>query len=155
MEEFGEPAAYQFAQPPAPRQRRRRWLLFGCIALAFMFAPGMGALLETTIGVSQAQAAGLGSVKPRQTPTVVPGTPGTPGACSGTVTVTHVSGRVITVTRSDGSTATIYVGSRTHYTEAGRSVSLSAVKVGNKIYVIGSCTNGGRRIEASSIEITG
>lgn len=86
----------------------------------------------------------------RQVPTVGPGTP---GPCGGELTVTHVSSQKITVTRSDGSTATIHVTSRTGYTKSGHSVTESAVMVGSKIYVVGTCTSQGRNITATRIEI--
>ncbi len=159
MEDFEEPAAFPSAQASTPRRSGRRRLLLGGIALTVMLSLAVGVFLASPSGVSQAQAAAfaLRGARPIETPTAGAGTPtagtGTPGPCSGDVTVTHVSGKVITVTRPDGSTAHIYVTSRTHYTESGKTVTESAVKVGSKVYVVGSCTSHGGRINATSIQI--
>jgi hypothetical protein len=115
----------------------------------------MGAFLGSTLGASQVQAAKgakPGGVDTRQMPTVGPGTP---GQCNGELVVSKVNSRTITVTRSDGSTATIHINSRTRYTQNGHSATVSAVVVGSKIYVVGSCTGQGRTINATSIEIVG
>jgi hypothetical protein len=159
MEDFEEPAAFPPGQAPVPRRSGRRRLLLGGIALAAMLSLGVAAFLAAPLGASPAQAATntLRGVRSIETPTPGPGTPtagtGTPGPCGGDMTVTHVSSRTITVTRPDGSTTTIYVTSRTHYTRSGQTVTESAVKVGSKIYVVGSCTSHGGHINATSIQI--
>ena len=154
MEDMKGPPAAPLAHQPSPRQRSRRWLRIWSIALSLTVVLGVGAFLGTTLGASRAQAApGASGVDSRLTPTVWPGTPGTPGPCGGEVTVSHVTDKAITVTRSDGSTATIYITGHTHYMENGHSVTLSAVKAGSKVYVVGTCNNQGRVIKATSIEI--
>lgn len=170
MENFGEQTACPPSQASRPRRGGRRWLLFGGTALALTLTLGTGILLGSTVAASQTRAAtaasggaptgqlvlaGQTGNAPRETPTMMPGTPGTPGSCDGELTVSRVTNHTITVTRPDGSTSTIYVTSHTHYTENGHAASLSAVKVGSKIYVIGSCTNQGRHINATSVEIVG
>lgn len=141
-------------EPTAPRQHGRRWLRLWGIVLSLTLILGVGAFLGSTLGASRAQASpGASGVNPQPTRPVLPTTTGTPGPCGGEVTVSHVTGKVITVTRSDGTTANIYVTSRTHYTQNGHSVSISAIKVGSKVYVVGTCNNQGRTINATSIEI--
>lgn len=151
MEDIEEPAMVPLAHRPAPRQRGRRWFLPWGLALAWVLTLGGGALLTTALGASQARAEsvvaeGASHILVR---TPVPGT----GQCGGNLTVTHVNGRTITVTRSDGSTATIHVTNRTRYTRYGQAVTASAIAVGSKIYVVGTCTGQGRTINATSIEI--
>lgn len=148
MQDFEEPAAFS-ASPRAFGGGRRRFRRLG-LALALMLTLGVGAFLGTALATGAAQAAP--GVEQRQTPTVVVGTP---GACDGELTVTRVTSRLITVTRPDGSTATIHIGSQTHYTQNGHAVAVGAVKVGSRIYVVGSCANGGRTINATSIQIVG
>lgn len=144
-------------EPTAPRQHGRRRLKLWGIVLSLALILGVGAFLGSTLGASRAQASpGASGVAAQLTPTETPGTPGatgTPGPCGGEVTVSHVTNRVITVTRSDGTTANIYVTSHTRYTENGHTASVSAVKAGSKIYVVGTCNNQGRTINATSIEI--
>ena len=163
MEDFEELAASPSAQAPAPRRSGRRRLLLGGLVLTVALSLGVGAFLGLTFGASQAQAAiaasggAPGSLEARLTPTHTPVSPtagtGTPGPCSGDMTVTRVSGRTIAVKRPDGSTAVVHVGSRTHYTRSGQTVTESAVKVGSKIYVVGSCTSHGGSITATSVQI--
>ena len=144
-------------EPTAPRQHGRRRLRLWGIVLSLALILGVGAFLGSTLGASRAQAApGSSGAAAQLTPTETPGTPGTtgtPGPCGGEVTVSHVNNRVITVTRSDGTTANIYVSSHTHYTENGHTVSVSAIKAGSKVYVVGTCKNQGRTINATSIEV--
>lgn len=156
MEDFEEPAAFPSA--PAPRRGGRRRFRRLSITLALILPLGVGAFLGAALATGAAQAAPgalPGSVDQRLTPTVGPGTPGTPGACNGELTVSQVTSKAITVTRPDGSTATIHIGSHTRYTQNGHAVTVSAVKVGSKIYVVGTCANGGRNINATSIQIVG
>lgn len=144
-------------EPTAPRQHGRRRLRLWGIVLSLTLILGAGAFLGSTLGARQAQASpGVSGIAAQLTPTETPGAPGatgTPGACGGEVTVSHVTNRVITVTRSDGTTANIYVTSHTRYTENGQTVSVGAIKTGSKVYVVGTCNNQGRTIHATSIEI--
>jgi hypothetical protein len=151
MEDVQGPAA-PFADVPAPRPRGS--FLSGGIALAFALTLGVGALLGASSGAGPAQAApgAPGGVAQRQLRTPLPTAS---GQCGGQVTVSRVTNRTITVTRSDGSTETIYVNSHTRYTRNGQSANLSAIVVGSKIYVVGTCGNHGRTINATSIQITG
>jgi pectate lyase len=125
------------------------------LTLALMIS----SLLGFTLGVSQAQATtdqlalvGQTGAAARQMPTREPGTP---GPCGGEMTVSRVTNRTITVTGPNGNTETVYVTAHTQYTQYGHAVSVSAVQVGSKIYVVGSCANQGGRINATSIEIVG
>lgn len=144
-------------EPTAPRQHGRRRLRLWGIVLSLTLILGAGAFLGSTLGASRAQASpGSSGSAAQMTPTETPGVPtttGTPGPCGGEVTVSHVTNRVITVTRSDGTTANIYVTSHTRYTENGHTASVSAIKAGSKVYVVGTCSDQGRMIKATSIEI--
>ena len=160
MEDMREPTFAPLTNQHAPRQRGRGWLKLWGIALSLTLTLGVGAFLGTMLGTGAAQAASAGpGVGTQPTPTTPPGateTPGatgTPGPCGGEVTVSHLTNRSITVTRADGSTATIFVTSKTHYLENGHSVSLSAIQTGSKVYVVGTCNEQGRVIHATSIEI--
>ena len=118
---------------------------------------------DTVTSASRARAAPIRPNAATQlTPTETPGTPGatgtpwpkgTPHQCGGELTVKNVTNRTITVTRADGSTATIYVTSGTRYTQNGHSASLTAIKAGSKLYVIGMCNH--QTIHATSIQIVG
>lgn len=148
MENSGEPAA-PFAPAPAPRLRGS--FLFRGIALAFAVALGVGAFLGASSATNPARAASDGVAQHQiRTPIATAS-----GQCGGTMTVSRVTNRTITVTREDGSTETVYVNAHTHYTRYGQNVNLSAIQVGSRIYVVGTCTNNGARINATSIEIVG
>jgi len=141
-----------FGQTPAPCQSQRRWLLSGGIALALMLSLGVGALLMVSPGASRVQAASIAAISRSGNGRLIAFHTGR-GQCSSEMTVSRVSGRIITVTKSDGSTVTVRVGSHTHYTRFGQTVTESAVVVGSRIIVNGSCTTQGRSINATSIEI--
>jgi hypothetical protein len=148
MEDFKEPVAFSFSQASTPRQRRRRLLMTGGIALVLTLT--LGAALVAT----RAQAAGSGApggVVVRQYPTR---TPGVSGSCGGQLTVTNATNKVITVTGPNGNSKTIYVTAHTHYVKAGQAVTASAVQVGSHIFVTGNCTHG-QTIKATRIEIVG
>jgi hypothetical protein len=141
MEDYGEPAVFPLDHPLTPEQRfhrrRRNWGL----TLALTLLLGLGTCLGMVLSTTQSLAAGYGalgarsdSVGIRQMPTVGPGTP---GPCGGELTVTHVTSKTITATRSDGSTATIHVTARTGYTKAGHTVTKGAVVIGSKVYIVG------------------
>jgi hypothetical protein len=163
MGDVKEPSA-PLADSPAPRRRRsRRFRLWG-IALSAVLTLGVIAFLGPVLGLSRAQAAPVRpGVATQLTPTEThtpwaTGTPwptGTPHQCDGELTVKNVTNRTITVTRADGTTATIYVTSGTRYTENGRSASLTAIKAGSKLYVIGTCNHQGTTIHATSVQIVG
>lgn len=149
MKKSGERQQPTFSsnQTPAPRLARRRWLLPGGLALALALVLGISAALVTSSSASQAQAA-----RPTvsQQPTFAPITP---GQCGGQVTVTAVRNRTITVTGSNGNTITVHTTATTYYTQYGHAASVNAIRVGSTIYVAGNCTNQGRVITATSIDI--
>jgi hypothetical protein len=150
MEERQGPGVAPLAHPPHKRGR----FLVGGIALALALSLGVIVFLGASSAANPARAA------PGASSSMVPRMTRTPratmtGQCGGNMTVTRVTNRTITVTRPDGTTETVYVNSHTHYTRYGQNVNLSAIKVGSRIYVVGTCTNGGRRINATSIEIVG
>ena len=57
----------------APRRRGRRWLLIGGLAFAFMLALGVGVLLGTSTGTTQASALTAVSNSSSQSPAVTQG----------------------------------------------------------------------------------
>jgi hypothetical protein len=141
-------------------------LLLGVLALALLLSLGISLFPGALPGVSQVLAArpgtsgfvpggrdgdqgpaGMPTMMPTRMPTMMP------GQCGGQFTVSKVSNATMTVTRSGGSPVTIHAHARTHYTEAGHPVSASAVRVGSTIDVVGTCTDHGRMITATSIEI--
>ena len=159
MEDF-EKATWSSLWRRFTRQRQlHKWVLIGCIAVALMGILGAEALLGSPFVVGQVLAAGPsarpgGAVvaeRPTWMPTMQPGTPGS--QCGGQLTVTKVTGRTITVTKADGTTVTVHVSAHTHYTKNGATASISAVKVGSQIYVVGTCGNNGAAITASTVEI--
>lgn len=162
MGDVKEPSA-NGADSPAPRGRRSRKHKLWGIALSIALALGVIAFLGLVPGLSRAQAAPIApGIASQLTPTETPGAPGatetpwptgTPRQCGGELTVKNVTNRTITVTRADGSTATIYVNSGTRYTENGHSASLTAIKAGSKLYVIGMCNH--QTIHATAIQIVG
>jgi hypothetical protein len=147
MKHAGEQSTFSLGQKPARRWLGRRWLLPGGLALALMLMLGIGAALTGISGAGQAQAA-RSSVSQRPT-----WAPMTPGQCGGQVTVTAVRNRTITVTGSNGNTITVHTTATTYYTQYGHAASVNAIRVGSTIYVAGSCTNQGRVITATSIDI--
>ena len=157
MGDVREPSA-PLADSPAPRRRgSRKHRLWG-IALSVALTLGVAAFLGLMPGLSRAQAAPITpgiATELTPTETVTPGATGTAHPCGGELTVKNVTNRTITVTRADGSTATIFVTSGTHYTENGHTASLTAIRAGSKLYVVGSCNNQGRTIHATAIQIVG
>ena len=162
MEDFEEPTRFSFGRRLVRHQQFRKWLLVGSIALALMGILGTEALLGSTLVGGQVLAAGPSKIsaksggavvglRPTWMPTMMPGTPGS--QCGGQLTVSQVTSRSITVTRADGSTVTVHVTGRTQYTRNGTAVSVSAVKVGSQIYVVGTCGSHGNTITATTIEI--
>ena len=147
--------------PRQPRPRsRRRWLLIGggttalLVALAVAVALGGNALTARAAGLS-----GLHTTLASFTgATPQPGRPGAghgPGHSpmrGGELTVASVSGQTITAKRPDGTSVTITVSSSTHYTRAGKTVSLSAITSGEAIHVMGQRNSNGS-IAATHIDI--
>jgi len=177
MEDYDKIAPTQLHQPPAPRRRGRRWLLIGGLAFAFMLALGVGVLLETSNGTTQASALTAVSTSSSQSPAVTQGgvssshpltfaQGGTnnaqpmasgPGAgraqdqCE-TLTVSSVSGNTIVAKSSNGSSVTIHTTASTSFRQAGKTVTASAITVGARIHVMGTHNSDGS-ITATSIDI--
>ncbi len=165
MEDYEEIVSTRLDQPPAPHRRGRRWLLIGGLAFAFMLALGVGALLMGSLtGATQAAALASGSSNSAQTLTfaqgnagstqslgVAQGPQGTHGQCEA-LTVSSVNGNTIVAKTSSGSSVTIHTTASTRYTQAGKTVAASAIKVGTRINVMGTHNSDGS-ITATSIDI--
>ena len=161
----------------APRRRGPRWLLIGALAFAFMLALGVGVLLGTSSGTTQASALTTVSNSNSQSPAVTQGgvnssqsltysqgganyaqpVAGGPGAGSPqgqgqTLTVSSVSGNTIVAKSSNGSSVTIHTTSSTTYRQAGKAVTASSIKAGTRIHVMGTHNSDGS-ITATSIDI--
>jgi hypothetical protein len=174
MEGLGEPGAHPPARAPIPRHGGHGVLGRWGIAVAVAFFLGVGVGLGSLFAFDQARATSVasGTATAGQPLLAMPGAlgaqagntgirhmpgtgPSTPGQCGGELTVTRVTNRTITVTQPDGSTATLYVTGQTQYTRSGQAATLSAVVVGSRIYVAGTCAHNGRTIRATSIQIAG
>jgi Domain of unknown function (DUF5666) len=174
MEDNEEMAWTRLNQTTAPRKRGRRWLLIGGLALAFMLALGIGTVIGSTTGTTQAAAltqegtsssqtlvATQGSSDGSQTlntaqgnfngPQALAATPGANGPCEA-LTVTSVSGNTIVAKSSSGSSVTIHTTASTRYTQAGKTVAASALAAGTRISVMGTHNSDGS-ITATSIDI--
>ncbi len=161
MEDYKEMAWTPLDQPPAPRRRGRRWLVIGGLALAFMLALGIGTLLGSTTGTTQAAALTQGSTGSSQTLTFAQGNfnsaqsqaaaPGANGPCEA-LTVSSVNGNTIVAKTSSGSSVTIHTTASTQYTQAGKTVAASAITAGTHISVMGTHNSDGS-ITATSIDI--
>src|SRR6266849_6027412 len=161
MEDYKEMAWTPLDQPPAPRRHAPRWLLIGGLALAFMLALGIGTLLGSTTGTTQAAALTQGSTGSSQTLTFAQGNfnsaqsqaaaPGANGPCEA-LTVSSVNGNTIVAKTSSGSSVTIHTTASTQYTQAGKTVAASAIKVGARIHVTGTHNSDGS-ITATRIDI--
>ena len=162
----------------APRRRRRRWLLIGSLAFAFMLALGVGVLLGTSTGTTQASALTAasnsssqstavtqGGVKSSQSLTYAqggdnfaqpmangPGAGKPQGQCE-SFTVSSVNGNTIVAKSSNGSSVTIHTTASTSYRQAGKTVTASAITVGAQIHVMGTHNSDGS-ITATSIDIS-
>ena len=151
-----------------PGQRRTRrslrgWLMAGGLALAFVLAMGVGAILGTGV-LQNAQAATLannGAQAPLSARFPFASTPGVGGPGQGPgqghgacqlYTVTSVSGQTIVAKASNGSSVTIHETSSTQYTKSGQAASASAVTNGSQISVMGT-TNADGSITATSIDV--
>ena len=169
MEDYEEMASTRLDQPPAPRRRGRRWLLIGALAFAFMLALGVGTLLSSTTSTTQAAALTSGSTSSSQSPAVTQGGDGSSqsltfaqgnannaqpraqGQCE-MLTVSSVNGDTIVAKSSNGSSVTIHTTASTRLTQAGKTVTASAIKVGTRINVMGTHNSDGS-ITATSIDI--
>ena len=174
MEDYEEMAPIQLDQPPAPRWRGRRWLLIGGLAFAFMLALGVGVLMGSSTSTTQAAALTSGSTSSSQSPAVTQGGDGSsqsltlaqgnannaqpmaggPRAQSQCemLTVSSVNGNTIVAKSSNGSSVTIHTTASTRLTQAGKTVTASAIKVGTRIHVMGTHNSDGS-ITATSIDI--
>jgi hypothetical protein len=164
MEDLGDGASTRLAQPSAPRQLGRRWLLIGGLALAFMLTLGVGALLgSTAFAANSAQAASFATGGANNSQTLAATTsdanssqalavtPGARGQCEA-LTVSSVNASTIVAKAPDGSTVTIQTTASTQYTRAGQSVSASTITVGSRIHVTGTRNSDGS-ITATRIDI--
>src|SRR5439155_10407412 len=138
-----------------PHRRGRRWLLIGGLAFAFLLALGVGVLLGTSTGTTQASALTAVSSSSSQSPAVTQGGAGSSqsltfaqgnansaqpmaggqGQCE-TLTVSSVSGNTIVAKSSNGSSVTIHTTASTSFRQAGKTVTASAVTVGARIHVM-------------------
>jgi hypothetical protein len=173
MKNYEEMASTRLDQPPALLRRGRRWLLIGGLAFAFMLALGVGALIGSSTGVTQAAALASGSSNNSQTLTFAQGGSNssqalgnagsaqslgdaqgpqrTGGQCEA-LTVSSVNGNTIVAKTSSGSSVTVHTTASTRYNQAGKTVTASAIKVGTRINVMGTHNSDGS-ITATSIDI--
>ncbi len=164
MEDHEEVVWTRLDKLPAPRHGGSRWLLIGGLALAFMLALGVGVLIGSSTGAAQAAvlttgstsssqslAAAQGNASSAQPLVVAQGTQGTRGQCE-SLTVSSVSGNTIVAKMASGSSVTIHTTASTRYTQAGKTVAASAIKVGTRINVMGTHNSDGS-ITATSIDI--
>ena len=162
-----------------PRRRGRSWLLIGGLAFAFMLALGVGVLLGTSSGTTQASALTTVSNSSSQSPAVTQGgvnssqsltysqgganyaqpMAGGPGAgrpqgqgqCE-SFTVSSVNANTIVAKSSNGSSVTIHTTASTSYRQAGKTVTASAITAGTRIHVMATHNSDGS-ITATSIDI--
>ena len=161
MEDYEEMASTGLDQPPAPRRRGRRWLLIGGLAFVFMLTLGVGAIMGSLTGTTQAAALASQGASSSQTLVLAQGgsngaqilavTPGARGQCDA-LTVSSVNGNTIVAKTSSGSSVTIHTTANTQYTQAGKTVTASAIKVGTLIHVMGTHNSDGS-ITATRIDI--
>lgn len=173
MEDYEDLASSQLKHPPVPH-RGRRWMLIVGLAFAFMLAMGVGALMGSLNGTSQASALGTsssqtlattqgnfnnsqllttaqGANNSPQSLAAGPGAPGAQGQCE-SLTVSSVNGNTIVAKTSSGSSVTIHTTASTQYRQAGKTVTASAIKAGSRINVMGTHNSDGS-ITATSIDI--
>ncbi len=173
MEDYENMASPGLRQPDAPR-RGRRWLLIGGLAFAFMLALAAGMVLSSFHGTSTANALTQGSTSSSQTLVATQGNfsnsqaqftapgahngpqsmaagPGAQGQCE-SLTVSSVNGNTIVAKTASGSSATVHTTASTTYTQAGKTVTASAIKAGSQISVMGTHNSDGS-ITATSIDI--
>lgn len=165
----------QAPRPPSVPRYKRRWLIIGGLALAFMFTLGVGALLGSTTSASHVASAASSSANSSQAVSIpasnftnanpqsadAPGNfsnaqspfagPGAQGQCV-SLTVSSVNGNTIMAKTSSGSSVTVHTTASTTYRQADQTVTASAVKVGSLIHVMGTHNSDGS-ITATSIDI--
>jgi len=172
MEDYDKIAPTHLHQPPTPRRRGRKWFLIGGLAFVFMLALGVGVLLGTSTGTTQASALTAVSSSSSQSPAVTqggvsssqsltfaqggannaqPGAGRTQGQCE-TLTVSSVSGNTIVAKLSNASSVTFPTTASTSFRQADKTVTASAVTVGARIHVMGTHNSDGS-ITATSIDI--
>ncbi len=175
MEDDEEVVSPRLDHPPAPRRRGRRWLLIGGLAFALMLALGAGVLLGSSAGATQAAALTTGSTSSSQSLVFAQGASnaqslagvqgasnarpmagaqgmqGAQGQCE-SLTVSSVNGNTIVAKTASGSSVTIHTTASTRYTQAGKTVAASAIKVGTQISVMGTHNSDGS-ITATTIDI--
>ena len=163
MEDYEDATLGKVVQPPTQHRRLRNLLLVSGLALAFMLALGIGVLMGSTTRTTQ--AASVSSVSDTnvqaqffqsgdnnnpQSRGFGPGAQGQ-GQCEA-YTVASVSGNTIVAKTASGSSVTIHTTASTKYTQAGKTVSASAIKAGTQILVMGTHNSNGS-ITATSIDI--
>src|SRR5579859_2965179 len=174
MDDYNELSWTSLDQPRAERRRGRRWLMIGGLALAFMLALGIGTLIGSVTGTTRAAALTQSSAASGQTLTFSQGNfngsqtlnnaqgnfngpgafnagPSANGPCEA-VTVTSVKGNTIVAKSSNGASVTIHTTASTRYTQAGKTVAVSAITAGTQISVMGTHNSDGS-ITATSIDI--
>jgi len=161
MEDHEEVVWTRLDQPPAQRLGGRRWILIGSLALAFLLALGVGVLIGSSTGAAQAAVLTTGSTSSSQSLAAAQGNAssaqplvvaqGTRGQCE-SLTVSSVSGNTIVAKTASGRSVTVHTTASTRYTQAGKTVAASAIKVGTRINVMGTHNSDGS-ITATSIDI--
>jgi len=136
-----------------------------------MLALGIGTVIGSATGTTQAAALTQGSTSSSQTLTFAQGSnngsqtaqgnfnsaqsraaaPGANGQCEA-LTVSSVNGNTIVAKTSSGSSVTIHTTASTRYTQAGKTVAASAITAGTHISVMGTHNSDGS-ITATSIDI--
>ncbi len=156
------PMAPRPSRPPRLRSRRRLLAIGGGVAAALLalgIAAGLGA---TALTAHAASLSGLQATFATLTGGANNGGPGNGGpgnggsgmgpGRAGALTVSGVSGQTITAKRPDGTSVTVNVTASTHYTRAGKTVSLSAITAGEAIHVMGQRNSDGS-IAATRVDI--
>lgn len=172
MEDYEGMAPAHLGQRPSSRRRGHRWLLMGGLAFAFMLVLGVGAILGSLTSTTQAASIAPRNANSDQTLTFTQGgnnsaqavtqgdnnsaqalaaTPGAHGQCEA-LTVSSVNGNTIVAKTSSGRSVTVHTTASTRYTQGGKTVAASAIKVGTRINVMGTHNSDGS-IAATSIDI--
>jgi hypothetical protein len=133
----------------------RRWLAIGGATAALLLALGVG----VGVGASALSAQAAGGNGWQTTLANFTGMhnnnnggPGHGPERGEGLTVSSVSGQTITAKRPSGASVTVKVTSSTQYVRAGSTISLSDIKAGDTIHVIGT-TNSDGSVTATRIEI--
>lgn len=163
MEDYEDAAEGKLVPPPAQHHRWRSLLIVSGLALAFMLALGIGVLMGSTTRATQAASVSsvsdtntqaqffqAGDNNSPQSQAFGPGAQGQ-GQCEA-YTVSSVNGNTIVAKTASGSSVTIHTTASTKYTQAGKTVSASAIKAGTSILVMGTHNSDGS-ITATSIDI--